>query len=256
MATGTQQPPRATKDAWEDHLLNPGAPAGVKYRHPGGAPAWATNRLDLIESLDYYRQAQSGIVITKLEGGGTACKDPNLARTSTRLPAALRSMINGSPVGLILGSSIANANSPIKIDIETPCRYVVLGEYIVTDIWYEKQDNRRNTVLMIGYQRRDLDEAPWWQKRMRPPRLAKRKIRSNGPMQLYTCKTCGEDAPHRYDVWVCTNPACADLSNGSYGNLHAGSPFHDDYLLHKTPPLANVPHLILDPFRLIVPTPI
>jgi hypothetical protein len=116
--------------AWEAHLLQ------GQHRKPvltdpsrGLAPAWATNRIDLIESVPYFRQAQAGIyqhdktllgalvdgfsgdhayfddeiVITKLDGGGDFCKDPDMRNPSTRLEAARRSMGEGRSVGLIIG---------------------------------------------------------------------------------------------------------------------------------------------------------
>ncbi|KAK3996234.1 hypothetical protein QBC44DRAFT_232276, partial [Cladorrhinum sp. PSN332] len=253
----------------------------IDPRGPGNrAPAWAENRAHLIESLPYFRQAQQGvyqsgmiirgalidgyggqhthfdddIIITKLDGGGDSSIGAYKRHASARLSAARATQEQGSSIGIILGSEAGNA-ATIKIEPAKPCRYAVLGEYIITDIWFEKQGAKQNTVTMVRYQRRGFQEPPWWRasssSSSSPPWEKKSGIRSS--FSSKTCSGCGERSPKRYAVWFCANHQCAEFSSPGGQALPDGLGFSKRYLLQRTTPTTDQP-LDLFPNRLGKPT--
>ncbi|VBB73873.1 Putative protein of unknown function [Podospora comata] len=216
----------------------------------GLAPAWAANRTDLIESLPFFRQAQQGIyqhnriirgalldgregkhsyfdddiVIIKLDAGGDITNSGYMRRSTSRLEAAQRAKDEQSPVGLILGSNSDNLH--LRIAPAKPCRYAVLGEYVLTDLWHEYQEGGDATVTMARYQRRQFLQPPWWKAnniasaRYRDQKQRQVQIISDRkPTRGRVCEECGEPSPKRYKVWVCANPRCEKFSTAENGEV-------------------------------------
>ncbi|KAK4161252.1 hypothetical protein QBC43DRAFT_358057, partial [Cladorrhinum sp. PSN259] len=252
----------------------------VDPRGPGNrAPAWAENRADLIESLPYFRQAQQGvyqsdmivrgalidgyggdhthfdddIIITKLDGGGDATVGAYQRHASARLSAAQATMDQGSSIGMILGSKAGNAG-PFKIEPAKPCRYTVLGEYIITDIWFEKQGTNENTVTMIRYQRRNFEEPPWWRAASTSQPWGKATSHNRPSFYSKTCSSCGEKSPKRYTIWFCGNHQCIDFAKFGGEDLPDELEFSKRYLLQRTTTPTESAALDLSPHRLKKPT--
>ncbi|KAK4183462.1 hypothetical protein QBC35DRAFT_356154, partial [Podospora australis] len=252
----------------------------------GWAPAWAANRTDLVESLPYFRQTQQGvyqhektlhgalidgfggehtyfdddIIITKLDGGGDKNIDAYSRHLGARIEAARNALRDKHPVGIILGSHATDL--PILIVPAKPCRYAVLGEYIVTDVWQESQENQRGIVTMIRYQRRSFEEPPWW--RLMTGTSVVTKTTDHGNQELGTevsalrrrCTMCGGIAVTRYKEWVCDNPACESFSLTLQGNrLSSGAKFSSRYLRQRVTVPESDDQLELAPTRLPCPTP-
>ncbi|KAK4198942.1 hypothetical protein QBC40DRAFT_340870 [Triangularia verruculosa] len=231
----------------------------------GLAPAWAENRTDLIESLPFFRQAQQGvyqhdkvilgalldgyggehsyfdddIVITKLDGGGDISIDAYMRHSTSRLEAAQKAKDKQSSIGLIIGSNASNPS--FRIEPPKPCRYAVLGEYILTDLWHEYQDGGDSTVTVARYQRRRFLDLPWWKSHAmnathyRDQKKRQVQLVSSGQsIRSKVCEACEEESPKRYKVWVCANPRCEKFSTMENGEaLSKDVKFSAHWLLER-----------------------
>ncbi|KAK0669277.1 hypothetical protein QBC41DRAFT_392099, partial [Cercophora samala] len=252
----------------------------------GLAPAWAETRTDLIESLPLFSQTQQGIyqydkimrgalldgyggehthfdddiIITKLDGGGDISVNGHMRHSTSRLEAAQRAKDEQSSIGLIIGSNARNID--LRIVPPKPCRYAVLGEYVLVDLWHEYQGGGDAIVTVARYQRREFLQPPWWKNpNMTSANYRDQKqrqvqiVNERKPTRSKVCTACGEPSPKRYKVWVCANPRCEEFSTRENGEpLSKDTSFSIHWLLERVESTADTSGLDFAPSRLKRPT--
>lgn len=222
----------------------------------GRAPAWASNRNDLSETLDYFHNMQGGvytmdkvilgilldkhggvrsymdaeIVITRISGSDQHNTAPSFAKF--RLESAQNNMKKNHPVGIIIGKDYPHPD----IRFTGPAQYAVMGLYWITDLWQEKIGIEK--YCRIRLQKVDLQSKSWFTpKRQEPPAQIWRTY--DRPLASRTCGTCQQTSMQRYaEAWFCGNPDCQHFSTDN-GTIHTGDlTFAEDYLIHRSQPPA------------------
>ena len=123
-------------------------------------------------------------------------------------------MVNRVPVGVIVGNS--NTSCPVQI----PHDYCVLGWFLVTKVWPEKDHTTGKTIFKYRFQKLDIEEESWWS-----PMPTETKTEATGPrIEEVTPITNPDDAPSRrcdacdtvhtqiYEQgWTCLSAHCSEF---------------------------------------------
>lgn len=207
----------------------------------GQPPVWADARMDLCETLHYFRSYQgachatggfvrgfmfdkvahprdyidSNVVIARAGGGQVKDKDSGEMRASgDQVEGAISQnlkhcMNHYNPVVIITG--IDNPHMPSQ----TPHQYCVLDYFKPTHIWIEKSGH--SNILRYRFEKLNVREDSWWR-----PKDIEDPVRLGSlppPVTKY-CGTCAHESPQIYlNGWMCLRPTC-----GSYWLIFPSGP--------------------------------
>ncbi|KAJ4984405.1 hypothetical protein SVAN01_10112 [Stagonosporopsis vannaccii] len=235
----------------------------------GQPPVWADARMDLCETLHYFRSYQgachstggfvrgfmfdkvahprdytdSNVVIARAGGGQTRDKDSGeLKATGDQVEGTVSQnlrncMLHYNPVVIITG--INNPHMPSQ----PPHQYCVLDYFKPTHIWSEKSDG--STIVRYRFEKLNARKDSWWRaKDVEDPV----QLGSLPPPFSKACGTCAHESPQIYlNGWMCLQPTC-----GSFWLIFPSS---TDYLCGSQPFEPDEGSLVYDPRFLKSHTP-
>ncbi|KAL8738701.1 MAG: hypothetical protein Q9181_000523 [Wetmoreana brouardii] len=214
--------------------------ASGKHRPPprGWPEVWATNRSDLNETLDYFRQRQGGnqtndgvfrgslmandpgqrpymdgeLIITRAGGG----MEPVTVRGQKIMKQMKPQEAENATVKAFWGNMESRAACAIILSkdchhcpIEPPYPYSVMAHFRPVMHWYEKDNG--HLVSRFRWEKDDLDEEAWWVPEDYPSRTG--PVDYTTKAQRQTCQSsCGQTHPRIFDEgFVCVTDNCDDF---------------------------------------------
>lgn len=205
---------------------------GLPKPKPVGQPAvWADARMDLCETLHYFRSYQgachstggfvrgfmfdkvahprdyidSNVVIARAGGGQFRDKDSGEMKASgdqvegTTSQNLRNCMSHYNPVVIITG--VDNPHTPSQ----SPHQYCVMDYFKPTHIWTEKSGNSK--IVKYRFEKLNAWKDSWW----RPKDIEDPvKLGCLSPPVSKSCDTCAQESPQIYlNGWMCLQPACS-----------------------------------------------
>ena len=163
--------------------------------------------------------------------------------TNNAIQALRNMMTRQTPIIMIVGSN--NSAFPTQI----PHRYCVLGHFIVTHIWSEK--NAKGKVgFKYRFQKLDLAKRSWWSSAASPDPLPRGSRDYSLQAHREQCTNCQVEAVQVYkEGWMCLNQRCRAFWKLGWKEGRSKTPgaltFNQDFLNERTQPTLRV----LAPFK-------
>ncbi|PVH95757.1 hypothetical protein DM02DRAFT_570729 [Periconia macrospinosa] len=176
------------------------------YRAYHGA-CYATGgfaRAFMFSSSSHPRDYMDASVIVARAGGGlkkdeTGQMKMSKDQTESSVMHSLRNnMAQFNPVVII------TADDNPKAQIQPPHPYCVLDYFKITNMWWEKSQNKR--IVRLRFEKLNSKKASWWQPKG-TTEIA--KPGSLDPPLTQTCQTCDHSSQQIYlQGWMCLRPEC------------------------------------------------
>ncbi|KAK5626795.1 hypothetical protein RRF57_002510 [Xylaria bambusicola] len=241
-------------------------PAESLARPAGEPPAYSNFRAAICNSLEFFKQHQSGvqsddktatgillngkttprdILQSQLDdsgGGFNTDANGNYIRTKNQsldcnnCTYLTNAMEKGQPVGVIIGKKAQGKGLYVNtlLSIELEHHFNVLDWFFVTDIWPEPQPTQRDGTSFIHYMMRlqkiDLDSASWWM----PQGQERNGMFAVGQFQCraFTCNSCNLSSKEIFqEGWCCQTMDCPNFFRFSrYGVDNDRLRYNDNFL--------------------------
>ncbi|KAF3011135.1 hypothetical protein E8E13_011440 [Curvularia kusanoi] len=217
----------ANKDSWRTEPTQPCLP-------PGNQPAvWAEKRMDLCETLHYFRSYHSSchstggfvrgfmfdkvagardyfdsnVVIARASGGQAKDKESGEMRATKdqvegTVSQNLRNcMSHYNPVVIITG--VDNPHMPSQ----PPHQYCVLDYFKPTHIWSEMSEGKQ--VVRYRFEKLNAEKQSWWRAKSSEEPIGLGDLE---PPVSKPCGTCARESPQIYlNGWMCLHPTCGSF---------------------------------------------
>ncbi|KAJ4367835.1 hypothetical protein N0V86_009672 [Didymella sp. IMI 355093] len=228
----TMVPPFDKQDLYEiaDKLLAHRTYGPPKPEPIGQPTVWADARMDLCETLHYFRSYQgacysiggfvrgfmfdkvahprdyidSDVVIARAGGGQVKDKDSGELKASGdqvegNTSQNLRNcMAHYNPVVIITGAD--NPHMPSQ----PPHQYCVLDYFKPTHIWTEKSG--KSNIVRYRFEKLNARKPSWWSSQNQPDTVS---LGSLPPPFARSCGTCAKESTQVYvNGWMCLSPTC------------------------------------------------
>ncbi|CAI6302955.1 unnamed protein product [Periconia digitata] len=213
-----------------EQLLAPRNP--IKPEPSGQPEVWADTRMELCETLYYYRSYHGGCyatggfarafmfansshsrdymdgsVIIARAGGGMKRDDSGQMKMSkdqtegATVSSVRNNMRQYNPVVIITAD-----NNP-QAQIQPPHPYCVLDYFKVTNVWWEKSEGKK--ILRLRFEKLNSKKTSWWQ----PKDTAEiAKPGTLDPPIVQVCPKCNRDSQQTYlQGWMCLQPDCENF---------------------------------------------
>lgn len=201
---------------------------------PLGKPAvWAETRMDLCETLHYFRAYQGachstggfvrGFMFDKVAGtrdyidsnvviaraGGSQTKDkesgemrPTKDQVEGTICQSLRNcMSHYNPVVIITG--VDNPHMPSQ----PPHQYCVLDYFKPTHVWSEMSEGKQ--IVRYRFEKLNVDRQSWWRAKNIEDTIG---LGDLPPPLSKPCGTCAREFPQIYlNGWMCLHPTCGSF---------------------------------------------
>ncbi|KAF2728760.1 hypothetical protein EJ04DRAFT_88042 [Polyplosphaeria fusca] len=225
------------------------APPTEKLEPAGVPEVWADGRVELCETLHYFRSWQAGgymtagfakgfmfdksahsrdyidstVVISRAGGGLVRDKETRAhvmrgdQNEDSKVGSLRNSMKYFNPVVIIAGSENPNIRS------KPPHMYCVMDYFKPTHIWSEKSNGKK--LLRYRFEKLNVKKPSWWAPRgeLKEPV----PLGSLPPPPTKDCPLCGKESQQVYlQGWVCLQPNC-----NAFWRLEDGNePVEDDLI--------------------------
>lgn len=219
----------------------------------GQPPVWADARMDLCETLHYFRSYQgachstggfvrgfmfdkvahprdytdSNVVIARAGGGQARDKDSGeLKATGDQVEGTVSQnlrncMLQYNPVVIITGMD--NPHMPSQ----PPHQYCVLDYFKPTHIWSEKSGGSK--IVRYRFEKLNARRDSWWRAKDVEDAV---QLGSLPPPFSKSCGTCARESPQIYlNGWMCLQPTCGSfwlIFPSSTDFLRGSEPFEPD----------------------------
>lgn len=229
---------------------------GPPKPEPVGQPTvWADRRMDLCETLHYFRSYQgachsiggyargfmfdkvahardcmdSNVVIARAGGGQVKDKDSGELKASGDQVEGNHSqnlrncMAHYNPVVIITGAD--NPHMPSQ----SPHQYCVLDYFKPTHIWTEKSG--KSNIVRYRFEKLDARKTSWWSPKTHPDTVT---LGSLPAPFVRSCGTCAKESTQIYlNGWMCLSPTCPSFwlilpSSASSPHTSPGEPDEAD----------------------------
>ncbi|KAF3033624.1 hypothetical protein E8E12_002666 [Didymella heteroderae] len=204
---------------------------GPPKPEPKGHPTvWADARMDLCETLHYFRSYQGAchsiggfvrgfmfdkvahardymdddVVIARAGGGQVKDKGSGELKASgdqvegNHCQNLRNCMAHYNPVVIITG-----ADNP-HIPSQPPHQYCVLDYFKPTHIWTEKSG--KSNIIRYRFEKLNARKASWWSPKTHPETVS---LGSLLPPHVRSCGTCAKESTQIYvNGWMCLSPTC------------------------------------------------
>ncbi|KZM26093.1 hypothetical protein ST47_g2755 [Ascochyta rabiei] len=204
-----------------------------KPKPAGQPPVWADGRMELCETLHYFRSYQSAsystggfargfmfdkvahprdyidsnVVIARASGGQVKDKNSgemraNRDQVEDTTSNNLRNCMNHyNPVVIITG--VDNPHMPSQ----PPYQYCVLDYFKPTHIWTEKSGTSK--IVRYRFEKLNARKESWWRPRDVEDHI---ELGSLPPPFIKSCGTCARKSLQIYlDGWMCLQPTCGSF---------------------------------------------
>ncbi|KAG9201239.1 hypothetical protein G6514_005969 [Epicoccum nigrum] len=209
---------------------------------PLGQPAvWAETRMDLCETLHYFRAYQgachsnggfvrgfmfdkvagtrdyidSNVVIARAGGGQAKDKESGEMRAARDQVEGVtcqnlrNCMSHYNPVVIIVG--VDNPHMPSQ----PPHQYCVLDYFKPTHVWSEMSEGRQ--IVRYRFEKLNVDRQSWWRAKGMEDAIG---LGDLAPPFSKPCGTCAREFPQIYlNGWMCLHPTC-----GSFWRIFPSGP--------------------------------